>query len=171
MFKFAGALMKGLSGPQALAAKGIGGLLIMVALLGVIKYHAVSNFNKGVASKAVYINTLETDLGLALSDAKEKKALLESCQTDRDTAKGQVAAHMKQNADAAKLASETLLKTQENNATALASANRNSAADKAFYAGLEERLKGLTNVCDENGNSVVRGGADLLRDVRNRRKR
>lgn len=164
------ALFTGLSGVQVLIVKAITGLVVGGALIGIVKYHARSNFDKGVASKSVYINTLEVDLGLALSDVLEKKALLESCQTARDKAQGEVTAHLKQNADAAKLAAETLLATQKNNANALASANRNSAADRAFYASLEQRMKGLTNECDANGTSVVRGGADLLRDVRNRRK-
>ena len=168
---FITALLGGLSGPQTLIAKGIGALVIGGVILGAVKYHAKTNFDKGVASKAVYISTLEKDLGAALSDALEKKALLENCQTERDKAQGAVTAHLKQNADAAKLASETLLETQKNNAAALAAANRNSAADKAFYASLEERMKGLTNECDANGNSVVVGGADLLRDIRDRRKK
>lgn len=171
MTKFMKALFNGLSAPQTLAVKGIIGLLFFAAISGAIKYHASSNFDKGVASKAVYIKTLETDLGLTLSDALEKKALLEACATARDTAQGEVTAHLKQNADAAELAAETLLQTQKNNASALAAANRNNAADKAFYASLEQQMKGLTNECDANGNSVVRGGADLLRDVRNRSKR
>lgn len=162
--------MTGLSGPQALAVKGFGTLLVAALFVGVVNYHASVNFKKGVASKAVYINTLEVDLGKALSDLSKKAALLESCATARDKAQGEVTAHLKQNADAAKLASETLLETQKNNARALAAANRNSAADKAFYANLEQRMKGLTNECDANGDSIVRGGADLLRDVRNRQQ-
>jgi len=156
--------------PQLLFAKGIGGLLIAGALFGAVKYHASSNFDKGVASKAVYIADLEDKLGKALSENKRIAALLESCKTDRDKAQGEVTAHLKQNQEAAKLASETLLRSQENNARALAAATSNNNSDKDFYAGLKAQLEGLTDGCDADGNTVVSGGADLLRNVRNRKR-
>jgi len=163
--------MTGLSGPQALVAKGFAVLLIGSLLVGIVNYHASVNFKKGVASKAVYINTLEVDLSKALSDLSEKTALLESCETAKNKAQGEVIAHLKQNEIAAKLAAETLLQTQKNNAQALARLNQNQNADKAFYENVEKRMKGLLNECDANGNSIVRGGADLLRDVRNRQQK
>jgi hypothetical protein len=170
IIRTAKALMGGLSLPQMIGVSIFAGSLVFGAAGFAIWSYGNGKFKEGAESRNVYISEIETKLVTATNRVLELEPLLQTCQSARISLQSENKALHQQNAEAAKKAAEVLLKSQEIGQQAIAAANRSNQSNRQFFENLNASLKGLKNECDQNGNGIVRNGADILRGIQQRSK-